>query len=182
MAVELGAGVGFLSLLLAHAGWEVKATDLPYVAWGVLAENIRANEAASGKVEIVELNWQETNEGALLFLPCSSSAANSEAHPSLIVSADTLYAPHLVLPFWKTFASLLRSSSSPSRVPLGLLALERRDPAFIDSALSVARSEFGLALTQVEEGMVEQAVRGSLGWEKALWDGVEIWEVRLSGA
>lgn len=169
-ALELGAGTGFLSLLLAHAGWHVEATDLPYVAHGILADNVRAHEAVTDQIEVAELDWLAEDQ----------VDARSSAPPyDLVLSADTLYTPRLVSGLWHTFArELARGRGSEDRGGFGLVALERRDSAFIDESLAVAIREQGLELTRVDDAKLEEAVQRSLGWTKELWDGIEVWEVR----
>lgn len=169
-ALELGAGTGFLSLLLAHAGWHVEATDLPYVAHGILADNVRAHEAVADQIEVAELDWLAEDQ----------VDARSSAPPyDLVLSADTLYTPRLVSGLWHTFArELARGRGSEDGGGFGLVALERRDSAFIDESLAVASREHSLELTRVDEGKLRQAAEKSLGWTKELWDGIEVWEVR----
>lgn len=172
-AIELGAGTGFLSLVLAHCGWHVTATDLSYVTQGVLKDNAAMHaDEMPGSIDIRELNWLD------------QAGHNCDESYQLVITADTLYAPDLVAGLWDTIRSLLLPvSSSPltgdSKVGLALLALERRDPAFIDASLASAREQFGLHLDQVEEAVLADVVLKSLGWQLETWDGVEIWRVTL---
>ncbi|PWN21851.1 hypothetical protein BCV69DRAFT_157432 [Microstroma glucosiphilum] len=216
LAVELGAGVGFLSVLLAHMGWDVRATDLPEVLRGVMKKNGRENAVLErlgmkGRMRRRELDWEQwtgtVEEVQRLTSSASDSSASSSSSSSseeenapsqdearrinLVLATDTLYVPHLVEPFWRTFSSLLTSSSSSSGSAVqaelqpelqpethGLVALERRDSPFITSSLEAAQ-RFGLQLTRVSQKKLRRIVRDALKWEEEVWCGVEIWEVKV---
>ncbi|CAO1637179.1 unnamed protein product [Parajaminaea phylloscopi] len=176
-AVELGAGTGFLSILLAHCGWNVLATDLPDVIQGVLRTNVDCNrESARGCIETRDLDWLAEDS-------VSQAMGGDCEPPELIVSADTLYASGIVDGLWQTFKRILSIPSargaSKVRGPRGLLALERRDPQFIDASLACAEAEHDLCLRRVDDKALSDAVASSLGWDAEVWDGVEIWEVTL---
>lgn len=180
LAIELGAGTGFVSLVLALCGWSVVATDLDQ-GQEILRENLEANKdslraAGNDHVHALSLDWRSDE------LPTELLSASSKGQiPSLIVTTDTLYATDIVEPFFRTFDRLLRlgrsdnDGLSPCR---GLLAIERRDPGFIDGALGVAEHRFGLRLERIDDRKVSEVVTRSLQWPLDAWDGVEIWEVR----
>lgn len=180
LAIELGAGTGFLSLVLALCGWSVMATDLAQ-GQEILCANLEANKddlrtADNDHIRAVTLDWQSDE------LPTELLSAPSKGQiPSLVVATDTLYATDIVEPFFQTFDRLLRLGRSdteglgPCR---GLLAIERRDPGFIDNALEVAERQFGLRLERIDDRKVSEVVTRSLQWPLDAWDGVEIWEVR----
>lgn len=95
------------------------------------------------------------------------------APPTLIIATDTIYSPRLIVPFWKTFKWLLVRGGGE-----GLLALERRDPTWIDEALRIGREECDLTLGRVEHERIAEAVRKSLKWHnEEVWEGVEVYSV-----
>lgn len=101
-------------------------------------------------------------------------------HPpfDLVVSSDTLYDASLIDPFFSTLKALCLqgrdpTSSVPQKYPLVLLALERRDPELINTAL--ARSP--IPLTRVPTRKLGKALeRAGIRWKPADWDGVEVWK------
>ncbi|KAN0061917.1 hypothetical protein ACQY0O_005912 [Thecaphora frezii] len=130
---------------------------------------------------------------------------NVPPHPppefDLILTADTVYMPDLIRPLFRSIAHLYHShpyfhpppatahdspppSSPPptraARRPRVLVALERRDAATIDNALSIARHEFHLDLQQVPKRKVRKifdAYGDGAHWEREDWHGVEIWHL-----
>lgn len=165
----MGSGTGFLALVLAltQRSKEVIATDTPHVVDTLLRSNLERNAPAVTccSLRAMPLDW--TSE---FRLPAVS--------PRLVIATDTIYAPYLVDPFWRTFASLLSHHASSH----GLIALERRDPGLIDDALHVARASHGLILTRVDPLQVTRAVEASLRWfNQDIWDGVEVWRVTRGG-
>ncbi|KZT60408.1 hypothetical protein CALCODRAFT_492456 [Calocera cornea HHB12733] len=172
-ACELGSGTGLTTLALASQGWDVLASDVPFIASGVLSTNIAHNLARArpdwGAVEVQAVDWREPLDCALWALGPPYD---------LILSADTVYHPSLVGPLLDTLASLARLST-----PLGktrscpvLLCLERRDPALVDEALREAKARF--AGRRVGQGSLRKAVaRG--GGMQGDWEGVELWRFTL---
>lgn len=114
----------------------------------------------------------------------SSSSARSASDPAA-ASASTAQAqtqPALQpQPRTRTRLRNTSASTSTSPYPPVLLALERRDPFLIDSALSLARENFGFDTTRVPARKVRKAVdrHGGKHWSRESWEGVEIWELRL---
>lgn len=99
--VELGAGCGLLSLVLACLGAHVLATEQQGVL-GNLAHNVTSNAYARGKCEYAELAW--THEDQVLGL----ASRLDDSKPDLIVGTDVVYAPTLVEPLLRTIWLLSR--------------------------------------------------------------------------
>jgi len=184
-ALELGSGIGlsayeiseqspastqkkYLRLVLASMGWNVIATDLPGVIAAVLDTNISQNSAnLTGNVHVAELDWtwdvdRVTTAVKLPF--------------DMIISADTVYSPDIIQPLLRTIHAV--SVSSAPRRPLIYLAVERRDPALIDRALSEARETWGFRVERVpHKKLVKAMAKAALHWDREDWDGVEIWKL-----
>jgi len=122
-ALELGSGVGYLSLCFAHRGWDVVSTDIEPALSSVLRPNIAggrevlvAHAARDGPVAIerignirVEaLDWMDSP-------PCSAKMGAEGSTDDLvylkelvgdgldvIFTTDTLYSPSIVQPLWNT--------------------------------------------------------------------------------
>lgn len=162
----------------------VIATDTSSVVPTLLRENVEANAqrySEQTRVSAQVLTWLDGEAGvrALLGGEGACRAPSSSPPPTLVLATDTIYAPHLIRPFWTTLRALISNPSSHA-----LIALERRDPALIDEALRVAQSdEYELSLERIDDVDVANAVEASLDWHNAdIWDGVEIYEVRAVGA
>lgn len=200
--LELGAGVGLTSLVLARLGWDVLSTDVVPPLETVLRPNIERNQGSSaaagvsGRVAVQSLDWTSAADGEAATGPMSSGLASERAF-ELIVTADTVYEPTLVDGLLGTIATALRCAPNapppplqPSswqrpqrsrlpnvRAPHALLALERRDSNHIDAALARARNHHGLALQQVPTRTVRRCVDTAMGssWPRSTWEDVEIW-------
>ncbi|TFK29857.1 hypothetical protein FA15DRAFT_581313 [Coprinopsis marcescibilis] len=191
-AIELGSGVGLTALALASLGWDVLATDIHQVVSAVLSKNISHNlHAASGRLQIRELDWSVEPEKWNWNNPVSVTAASSTrplAEPGLqppfdlIFSADTVYSPDLVTPLLRTFSALSSASHALSgRHPLILLCVERRDPALLDRLLAEARQLWNFTVHRVPRTKLAKCIEKSgVQWDKEDWEGVEIWKLRLS--
>ncbi|KZO89931.1 hypothetical protein CALVIDRAFT_558936 [Calocera viscosa TUFC12733] len=181
-AVELGSGVGLTALALASLGWDVLATDVPYITTGVLSENVLSNMSLSGpdwgEVHVRALDWRE---------PLDMGEWELGPPFDLILSADTVYHPSLIGPLLDTLHSLaslsfLEAPEAPEgqrrkhSCPI-LLCLERRDPALVDAALEQAKSRFGGR--RVGAGKLRRALGGGLGKDARGWEGVELWRFVL---
>lgn len=168
----------------------VRRRQLDWEQWKGTAEEVRRLTCSTGKSMAAassEASDSSSEEG--------DRPAQGDARPiNLVLATDTLYVPHLVEPFWRTFSSLLASSSSSSpssggsgiggtgrNEPHGLVALERRDSPFITASLASAQ-RFGLQLTMVSQKKLRRVVREALGWEEEVWSGVEIWEVKRASS
>ncbi|GJE90852.1 hypothetical protein PsYK624_069960 [Phanerochaete sordida] len=194
--LELGSGIGLSALALSSLGYDVLATDLPDVIDSVLAANIANNvsdlPSESGTIELRALDWTTPPsdwtwiDNAIIAstsrptAPFTASQPCSLAPPfDLIVTADTVYSPHLVEPLLRTLQHLYTLSvtladSEKAIKPTLYICVERRDPALVDDFLGKARKIF--TVTRVPQRKVVEAMeKGGLLWAKEEWDGMEIW-------
>jgi predicted nicotinamide N-methyase len=189
--LELGSGVGYISLCLASWGWNVTASDIEPVLSTVLAPNIKKNIAKvyGGSVRPIAIDWT-------MELP-----EELTGEYDMIITADTIYHPPLVLPLFNTIKKICQAQKSQ---PIIYIGLERRDSRLVDGALEAGR-EVGFEITRVGRGRVQKALDRA-GWSqvrKAIkvdqadedgedesfgeesedwgWDGVEIWKARWRG-
>ena len=115
--VELGAGVGLLSVALAAFGAHVLATDLAPVVRGLLCDNVARNTGAAaceplrsdvwrraaplgergGSIAVAALNWLEP----------VARQFDEPLDADFVVAADTLWLESLVQPFVTTALALL---------------------------------------------------------------------------
>jgi hypothetical protein len=182
-------------LALAALGYDVLCTDVPPVL-PLLRANVARNASAlpesAGTVQVRELDWTVHPEHwrwddarAIASQAPSPSAPTEQDLLSppfdLIVTADTLYAPHLTDPLLRTLRHLLSLSARRSAQPPTYVALERRDPALVDAALAAATARWGMTCARVPHGAVAKAMRrGGVEWDAEEWEGVEIWKFALS--
>jgi hypothetical protein len=102
----------------------------------------------------------------------------------LIMTADTLYAAALVTPLLRSLHHLSTLSTHPGSkfsCPL-YIAVERRDPQLMDRAFEECSSVWGFKVERIRAPKVKKALeRANVGWvaDKSLWEGVEIWKLRL---
>ena len=182
------------SLVLGALGYDVLATDTPHVCHSVLRHNIAANlphlPATAGVIQVRELDWTIESDRWVWNDPmrvtpvgdapnaCGASAEDLLGPPfDLIISSDTLYDESLVHPFFRTVCALAASSReiNPLKVPVLLLALERRDAQLIERALSSAP----VPLTRVPTKKIRRAMaRAGMDWDTSDWEGVEMWQCR----
>lgn len=186
-----------LRLALCSTGWDVLATDLPDVISGVLESNIARNAShlpvGSGNVQVRALDWTVPPEQwvwdhgtfiGLLGGPQRPQPDHIETFGppfDLIISSDTLYAADIVHPLFRTLHALSTLSVKTGHRPTpAYLAIERRDPALIDRALTDAVTTWGFATERVPHRKVAKALeKGGAKWDKDDWDGVEIWKLTL---
>ncbi|KAJ7063239.1 hypothetical protein C8F01DRAFT_1219379 [Mycena amicta] len=179
--MELGSGVGALSLCLASLGCTIVASDLPWVIAKVLGPNVANNTDFPGTVLVRQLDWSVPPHLWLWDHP--TIIASPEHSPQvaqhltipfdLVVSADTIYraGPHHTAP-----ASLAVSSRSP----VVFICLERRDPLLTDQALREAEETWAFTVKRVPRHKVERAVQKMFNtWRKSDWEGVEIYKLVL---
>lgn len=207
-AIELGSGVGYLSLCLASWGWDVVATDIEPVTSTVLRPNVdlglnavkRHRRDAAGKIGVTRLDWLEVARDGLP--SCTRLEGDSEPENNvlpendydMIITTDTLYATDLVQPLWTTLRLL---SERPSRQPGAssaddshaapatsitpppiYIALENRDPDLIGAGLEAGRA-MGFEVKRIGAPRVARAVdKAGWGWRSEDWAGVEIWKAR----
>lgn len=190
--VDLGAGIGLLTMLMSRMGANVLATDVDPPLSGVLLPNIEANSAelqGHGTAFGRKLDWCETpldDEAAATSLSELALQAGVAPPWDLIVTTDTLYHSDLIDPLFRSILALVRASraaqDSTATDPTILVALERRDSALIDAALQRA-TEHGFVLSHVPARLLRKAVDQHLGatWERDDWAGVEVWEFKVAG-
>lgn len=166
----------------------------------VLEKNIRNNLPAlpigSGIIQIRELDWSVPPEKWIWdheHAIASNSPLTSAAQPDslallrppfdLIFSADTVYATELIEPMLRTLhaLSVLSASASHSHFPPILLCIERRDPLLVDHLLASAKEKWNFSIERIPAKKLIKAVEKGAMWDKAEWDGVELWKIRLSG-
>lgn len=131
--VELGAGVGFLSVLLAKMGSRVCATDLGKVV-GLLEENASVNNV---DMECMELEWGSER--------CMKRASDMcfYGYPDLVIASDVTYIDNEtdVQPDTVEFVKLCRAlSGENTRI---LIGLERRSSEVRDLFIREIRKHFG---------------------------------------
>ncbi|KAH7889294.1 hypothetical protein F5I97DRAFT_499636 [Phlebopus sp. FC_14] len=195
-AVELGSGIGLTALALSSLGYDVLATDTAHVCDSVLRRNIAANlhqlSTDAGSIQVRVLDWTVPSDSWQWDDPMRITPDGdhpSESHRTLeelldppfdlIVSSDTIYDSSLIDPFFRTLRALslagLQGSASvtPPKSPVVLLALERRDPELINTALLRAP----VPLVQVPTKKIRKVLeRTGMHWDGADWEGVEVWK------
>jgi hypothetical protein len=186
--LDLGSGIGFLPLCLASRGYKVIATDVPSVIDSVLSQNIstglseikRLDTRSDPDVQVTTLDWETVAQTGQL-----PDSVNGKI--DMLITSDTIYAPHLVRPLFETLRIISFSSSSSSSSsgrgsgqPTIYITLERRDSTLVDSALEIA-NDMGLALRRVDRGKIDR-LRDEAGWNKDDWDDVEIWKGKFTRA
>jgi len=164
-ALDLGAGTGLTSLALAALGWDVTSTDVAQLvsSTGILRRNIEdpRNGSTAGTAHVRELDW--------LAPPLD------EQPYDLIVTADTIYSPPLVVPLLNT----IRAYADAKTVVL--VALEVRDEALIRGALETA-TEMGFVVKKVPRTKLRKALGvAKVEWAKEEWAGVEVWRLKWEG-
>jgi protein N-lysine methyltransferase METTL21D len=175
---------------LCSLGWHVVATDTRAVLSAVLQRNIDSNRlnlpAGAGTIQARELDWTVepahwtwSHPTVIASHDYSDSGTPGETlRPpfDLILTADTIYSAQLVGPL----LSVLRTLSAIPCPPI-YLALERRDPRLADDALQQARDDF--SVQRVPGKKVSRAmVKAGCKWDRAEWEGVEIWKLVLRTA
>ncbi len=162
-AVELGAGIGLLSILLALLGWTVKATDIEPSLTAVLSPNIEANRqkiaaSGSGNCDARHLDWLDA-DAALPF--------QTHCPIDLVLTTDTLYVPELAAPLFRT----IRKLATPGHTRV-FVALERRDPGMVDRTLADATKEHGMRFEPIARDTLRRDADrfGNPGWD---WDELE---------
>lgn len=154
-----------LRLTLASMGWDVVATDTRRVIHSVLQKNIDNHQASvRGTVQVLELDWMAHAE---------THWDNSLSGFDVVLTADTLYVPHLVRPLLHTLRRLVHGPST-----LVLVAIERRDGTLLDDAFEQARSEFGFNVQRVPDKKLVKAIqKARCEWLKGDWSGIELWKL-----
>lgn len=192
-AIELGSGIGLTALVLHSLGWNVCATDVEPVLSTVLKPNIMFNNQSTSShlLECKELDWMVPPAEWTWDAPNSITGASAEdptsSEPSfdLIVTADTLYISELVTPLLRSLHHLaklsLAASSGKHSCPV-YVSVERRDPQLMDRAFDECRTVWGFEVERVRATKIKKALeRAGVVWvrDKSVWEGVEIWKMRL---
>ncbi|EAL23561.1 hypothetical protein CNBA2080 [Cryptococcus deneoformans B-3501A] len=128
--IELGAGTGFVSILLAQMGFKVVATDLESPAnqtgeqsengnsvitpLGRLQSNIELNQY-DVKPESLHLNWYDARRPRDTDPSLEAWSKIQELHWD-IVAADVIYDPDLVRPLVDTIDVLLGNHDGPEKL------------------------------------------------------------------
>ncbi|GAA5958092.1 hypothetical protein JCM3765_002806 [Sporobolomyces pararoseus] len=192
--VDVGAGTGLASLSLASMGYEVLSTDLELIVNGVLERNIKGNESNLGingfnqpRLETKVLDWfRDPKEWEW----SQKDDIEEPLQPpfDLIVSADTVYDPELSQPLLRTLHGLSSPPPSPqytssTSIPTVYIALEARDPQLVSGFLASAEKDWNFKCSRIDHPKLRKLVESKesgLGWEdEAVWEGVEIWKLKL---
>lgn len=133
--VELGAGVGLLSLAMAAFGAHVLASDVAPVVSGLMCDNISLNAPNAHNVRALPRRnvWQSaasigSSGGTIVAAPINwlqplSEQFDEPLDVDYVVAADTLWLESLVVPFVETSLALLGNGPSARRM---LLAYRER--------------------------------------------------------
>lgn len=164
----------------ASLGYNVLATDLPFIVDSLLATNVARNIPAlpqsHGSITVFPVDWLR---------PIQWDAPElSHAQPpfSLILSSDTIYTPSLTEPLLNTIHHLCTISASAK--PIVLLCIERRDTQVVDQFFVLA-AERNFRCDRVRQKHLVQSMEKVLGKEK-MWspedyEGMELWKMKLIG-
>lgn len=160
--VDLGAGVGFLSVLLAKLGSRVYATDLGKVV-DLLQENALANNIDDESMACMELEWGSET--------CMKQASDLCFHgyPDLVIASDVTYIDNetVVQPDTVEFVKLCRAlSGENTRI---LIGLERRSSQVRDTFIREVRREFG-RVTMIDLSKVAGLPRNLCVEHIDVWD------------
>lgn len=181
-ALELGAGVGYLSLTVASLGYDVVTTDIEPVLSRVLAPNMTSAPKGSGSIEARELDWLDAIDSQSNSTPQQASSPPSQpslalldAEYDVVVTSDTIYAPNMTPALWAAIERVC-SPRQGRKTPTLYIALERRDPRVVDAALELGKSK-GCILRRVAQGRLVKALeRAGWRWDAEDWEGVEVWK------
>jgi protein N-lysine methyltransferase METTL21D len=164
-ALELGAGVGFTSLVLANSlpAASILATDTSFVCNAVLRPNIAANpiHGTASSIAVVDLDW------------CRPVPSGIPPFIDAIFSSDTVYSHELIGPLLRTINSLSHAST------VVYLALERRDPQLIDDFFQAARSQWGFVCSRVAPNRIKRSLKyARVEIASKHLNAVEVWKLR----
>lgn len=197
-AIELGAGVGYLSLVLASLGYDVISTDIQPVLDDVLRPNITtgldvlsrrsaATPVFSGRVNdrlpsrldptSTAIPLGEISVHELDWTKMHHEPDVRDYEVDMIITSDTVYHPDLLPHLFRTIALISAvSTRSKGTPPIIYLCLERRDTRMVDFALDLA-STFNLHLKRVGQGRIAKSVKETgWGWKTEDWEGVEVYK------
>ncbi|EGG09739.1 uncharacterized protein MELLADRAFT_47341 [Melampsora larici-populina 98AG31] len=171
-AIEIGAGTGLMSITLSALGYHVLATDIEPSLTSILMPNVKgwvsSSSAESGPLCVGRLDWN---------LPINyrtiQSWLESKIEFDLIVTTDTVYTSELLRPLLMTLKNLSDSSTRPPPI---YLALERRDPALVESFFKMA-DQLNFKADRIDHSSLVKLTE-QMGWELDDWEGVEVWKLR----
>lgn len=192
--IELGAGIGYTSLVLASLGYQVTSTDIEPVFSSVLAPNLETGKdrlvrsrlpcnVYARKLDWTDISRLQQGEKSVKELEWVAEGWD------MVVMTDTFYAPQILEPLWDTLIYLSSNSKSPpsppkeekekeKRPPI-YIALEARDPVFISRALEIGRQK-GFELKKIAVRRVARDVE-RWGWSREDWEGIDVWKGRWKG-
>lgn len=176
-------------------GWNVCATDVEPVLSTVLKPNIIANSHSVyvSTIECKELDWTVPTAEWAWDQPTSIAKHSQQVIPGeltlappydMIITADTLYTPDLITPLLRSLhhiATLSTLQGAKHSCPV-YLAVERRDPQLMDRAFDECATVWGFKVERIRTIKIKKALeKASVTWvnDKSLWEGVEIWKMRL---
>jgi predicted nicotinamide N-methyase len=169
LALDLGAGIGLASLALGALGFEVTATDVAELAGpgGLLRSNIESpKNSTAGRVAVRELDWFQP--------PPREELLVGGKEFDVVMTADTIYAPELVVPLFET---ITRFAGAKTQV---WIALEVRDEELIRGALKTAQ-EMGFGVKKIPQGKLKKAMAAAkMEWGAEDWAGVEVWKLSVA--
>ncbi|EIW68839.1 hypothetical protein TREMEDRAFT_63306 [Tremella mesenterica DSM 1558] len=116
LVIELGAGTGYLSLVLSSLNYEVISTDHPSVL-SLLQSNIHRNLPILSRagydphIVIHPLDWEEVKRSGRL--PKQLLDKRERERPTLVVMSDTVYSTDLIIPLLETIRLICLSPELP---------------------------------------------------------------------
>ncbi|EJU01172.1 hypothetical protein DACRYDRAFT_22932 [Dacryopinax primogenitus] len=156
--LELGSGIGLLSVLLSPIVRKYTATDIP-ASLPLLQKNGGSNNITQ-VVTVEELDWVFlaglNEERKTRYFPLSDP-------PDIVLAVDCLYNPSLLKPFLTTLSYLCRPTSSmserPKRRPVALVMSELRDSEvmreFLTLWLELDGDQGGWTIWRAGEGVLK---------------------------
>ncbi|GAA5912811.1 hypothetical protein JCM6882_000435 [Rhodosporidiobolus microsporus] len=171
--LELGAGVGLLSLVAARIQAEAEAgaakiiaTDVDEKVLEMLEGNIKLNGLDS-LASATKLDWELASDpaaGADELEEWQKSTFGEERRPQLILGADIVYDPSLAGHLAATLAWLLRPD--PTGTPQALIAGTIRNESTWELFLSECRSrQLRIEPVELQEPAGKSGIVGAEGWE-----------------
>ncbi|GAA6062006.1 hypothetical protein JCM10212_006081 [Sporobolomyces blumeae] len=175
--VELGAGVGLLSLVSAtlmrdangdEGEGRIVATDVDEKVLELLDGNVRLNRL-KGHVLTKKLDWElasdlAQNEGALTQWETDSFGPGQRA--DLVIGADIVYDPALAGHLASTLAWLLRARDRTTERAQAIVAGTIRNESTWELFLSECRTrELSVSQVTLEVPAEESGIVGAEGWE-----------------
>ncbi|KAK1924147.1 hypothetical protein DB88DRAFT_489232 [Papiliotrema laurentii] len=172
--VELGAGTGFLSILLAQLGADVIATDLDGPSEGArqapldrLRGNARLNDSAKS-LQIEALDWTDAllpfGDRPPIWQGLTSGSSRT------VVAADVIYDPSLVPPLVAAIDALVGSSSH------AIISATVRNPTTLDLFVETCHKS-GLELRDLD--LVPMPSSDPTFWDSALDAGSNVRIMRI---